>query len=55
MTQIVQDFKLPEIPEKHDLGKTLNNVAFGKRHRYIYYIALTHVRQVLVLQRQQLA
>lgn len=32
MKQIVQDFKLPEIPEGHDLGKTLNNVAFGKRN-----------------------
>jgi hypothetical protein len=32
MKQIVQDFKLPDIPEGQDLGKTLNNVAFGRRN-----------------------
>lgn len=31
MKQIVQDFKLPEVPDAHDLGKDLNNIAFGKR------------------------
>jgi hypothetical protein len=31
--QIVQDFKLPDVPEKHDTGKDLNNIAFGKTPR----------------------
>lgn len=30
MKQIVQDFKLPEVPDAHDLGKDLNNIAFGE-------------------------
>ena len=30
MKQIVQDFKLPDVPDAHDIGKDLNNIAFGK-------------------------
>lgn len=34
MKEIVQDFKFPDVPEGQNLGKTLNNVAFGEQTTY---------------------